>query len=85
MARIKEAVKIVGFKAADATRATEIMESLGGATDNKEKSNLHVQLKQIYKENWEHLKTFNEGLLPVSVKPPKTRRNKGVGKGAGIA
>ena len=83
MARIKEAVKIVGFNAKDATRAAAIMEALDGAT-RKAKVPLHVELKQIYKENWEQLKTYNSSLLPDSVKPQKTRRNKGVGKGAGI-
>ncbi len=67
----------------NATRVAAIMEALVGAT-RKAKVPLHVELKQIYKENWEQLKTYNSSLLPVNVKPQKTRRNKGMGKGAGI-
>jgi hypothetical protein len=85
VARIKEAVKIVGFDAKGATRAAAKIEALDGA-DKKAKTPLHVELKQIYKENWEQLKTYNSSLLPVSAKPPpKTRRNKGDGREAGVA
>ena len=84
MARIKEAVKIVGFNAKDATKAAAIMESLGGNLGKKETTKFHVQLREIYKNNWEQLRNFNSSLLPVSVKPQKTKINKGAGKGAGI-
>jgi hypothetical protein len=68
VARIKEAVKIVGFNAKNATRAAAILEALEGA-NKKQKTPLHVELKEIYKDNWQSLKTHNQSLLPVSVNP----------------
>ena len=77
VARIMDAVKVVGFDGKNATRAAAILKALEGA-DRKEKSSLHTELKGIYRGNWDALKAHNQSLLPVSVKPqPKARRNKG--------
>jgi hypothetical protein len=77
VARIKEAVHIVGFDGKNATRATAILKALEGA-NKKAKAPLHAELKGIYRDNWEVLKSYNHSLLPVSVKPqPKARRNRG--------
>ena len=77
MARIKEAAKVTGFSAKDAAKTATIMESMGSA-DKKQKTKYHAELKQIYQDNWEWLKSHNQSLQPVSVKTqPKVRRNKG--------
>jgi hypothetical protein len=77
VARIKEASTIVGFDPKNATRVATILEALEGA-NNKQKTQYHGELKQIYQGNWPKLKTYNHSLLPVSVKPqPKARRNRG--------
>ena len=85
VARIKEAVKIVGFNAKNATRVAAILEALEGA-NRKQKTPLHVELKELYKDNWQPLKTHNQSLLPVSVKPqPKARRNRGSARATSVS
>ena len=86
VARMKEAIKVVGFDAKNATRAAAILKALDGA-DRKEKTSLHTELKGIYRGNWDALKVHNQSLLPVSVKPqPKARRNKGpYARAAGVS
>jgi hypothetical protein len=85
VARIKDAIKIVGFNGKNAARAAAILEALGTA-NKKEKGPLHAELKTMYKENWDVLKTHNQSLLPTSVKPkPKTRRNRGNARAASVS
>jgi hypothetical protein len=80
-----EAVKVVGFDGKNATRAAAILKALEGA-NKKEKTPLHVELKELYKDNWQSLKTHNQSLLPVSVKPqPKARRNRGSARATSVS
>jgi hypothetical protein len=80
-----DAVKVVGFDGKNAARAAAILKALDGA-DRKEKASLHTELKGIYRGNWEALKTHNQSLLPVSVKPqPKARRNRGSARATSVS
>jgi hypothetical protein len=80
-----DAVKVVGFDGKNAARAAAILKALDGA-DRKEKASLNTELKGIYKGNWEALKTHNQTLLPVSVKPqPKARRNRGSARATSVS
>jgi hypothetical protein len=80
-----DAVKVVGFDGKNAARAAAILKALDGA-DRKEKTSLHTELKEIYKDNWQSLKTHNQSLLPVSVKPqPKARRNRGSARATSVS
>ena len=60
--RILEAVKIEGFDRGDAKKALQILKALEGA-EPKESREMQNQVRELYKNNWAAMKSYNARYL----------------------